>query len=688
MAYAAESREVSDEDEKLAADWQKRIEAALSARKDDVKAFERNRKLLRGIDPDSGNRMRTNLHFANLAAMRPQVYAKDPEFACSPTRAVPEASMPAARALADTAEVVVSELLVKRAKLKKRAKRMLTGAYACSISWLKVTWQEDRKKDALVLDQLKDAQDNLERLQHLSQQAEEAGSDNELKRAELQETIKGLEAKPEIVVNRGVTADVVMPDDMLVLDASVREITDYERADALAHRVWMTREQHCQRFGFDPKKGRVYREGQGGAMTEQKGVEADKQKDLLAVWEAWDQASGRVYTVTEGEEGFTRPPYSPDWTGKRWYPFFLLCFNEVDACYLPLSDVYLTEAVVKEYNKARDDFEKDRRDSRPVNIARKGGALTPDDVQRIRNRDGMDVILIEGVGGRPISDDLFMGQLGQINPANYDTAPARQDMEMLSGGGDNARGSVMKAKTATEAEILAQGLRGRSAERTDAIEDMLTEAGNFVLEIALRKLTPDEVKEIAGQDAVWPQISSPEDVFKQITLSVRGGSTGKPDRLQEQDRWTNLLPVIKEAMKEVAALRAAGRNAEAEAVVELVRETLRRFDERIDLQRFMPEPAEGEEPGQQQIPPELMQKLQELEAQVAELTQALQDKQAEIAGRVREAEIGAAADVQIARDTAAIKKQSDVEVAQINAMADALEPPEPEGDAGMGYPPS
>ena len=48
---------------------------------------------------------------------------------------------------------------------------------------------------------------------------------------------------------------------------------------------------------------------------------------------------------------------------------------------------------------------------------------------------------------------MWSGQLAQIRPENYNTQPARSDMEMLIGGGDAARGSVLQAKTATEAEI-------------------------------------------------------------------------------------------------------------------------------------------------------------------------------------------------------------------------------------------
>jgi hypothetical protein len=96
-----------------------------------------------------------------------------------------------------------------------------------------------------------------------------------------------------------------------------------------------------------------------------------------------------------------------------------------------------------------------------------------------------------------------------------------------------------------------------------------------------------------------------------VTLDVRGGSTGKPDRLQDQDRWTKLLPVIEKTIEQVSELRAKGQNELAGALVELTRETLRRFDERLDIEQFLP-PKDAK-----QVDPALAQENQQLKQQGA-----------------------------------------------------------------------
>lgn len=682
-------RVVGEQDKALARDWLNRIEAAQATdqQKKAVKEFEDNRKWLRGVDPATGTRLRVNLHFANLAAMRPQVYAKDPEFSVTPTAAVPLDRLPLMKQFGETAETVLNHYLVKGAKLKKRAKRILTSGYTNGVGWWKLTWQEDRREDPVMVTPIKDSQDNLDQLALQRRQMDDAQApgDPDLKAARVRETLAGLDTQAEVAVARGLVLDFVMPEDMLILDPSVLEIADYDRAEALAHGVWMMRDAFEKRFGYSPKKGRVYSEAKQGQASTTGTPNSDSRAQLLRVWEIWDQTSNRVHTVCEGDEGFCRASYSPDWTGKRWICFFLLCFNDVDGGFYPPSDIHLTTEVVREYNRTRDDFERDRRNSLPLNVVRKGGAMTPDDVARIANRQGSDVVMVEGGSGRPLSEDIWSGQLAQIRPENYDTSAPRQDMEMLVGGGDAARGAVLKAKTATEAEILSQGLRGRSAERTDAIEDLLTEVGTYALEMCLRKLAPADVQEVAGPQAQWPAWTA-DQVFKQVSLGVRGGSTGKPDRLQEQDRWTKLLPVIKEAMAQVAELRAAGQTDMANAVVELVRETLRRFDERVDIEQFLPPPQEDEqgEDGAVEITPEQMEQakamVEELQGKLAECEQALQDKTADREAEIVRAQINAAADIEKADKVARIDAAAKVQVARITAAT----PPLPAVDEPQG----
>jgi hypothetical protein len=638
---SAADREIPADEKALVKNWNERLEGGLKRVEKIFKQFERNRKLLAGKPTGEGEdakKVRANLHYANMAAMLPQVYAKDPEFAVQPSYGVDPQQAELIKAFSTTSEKVLTKLVVKDARLKRASKKMLRSAFATSIGWWKASWQEERKKDPLILQRLDDTQDNIERIKALLQQSNDQAmqSQHELKIAELHEAVKGLEIQQEVTVARGMVLDFVMAEDVIVLDDSVRSITDYLMASAMAHRVWFTEEAYQTRFGYKPKKAKSYTEKNG---TIEKGAD-EKRTNLYCVWEIWDKSANRIYLVCEGEEGFSEPPKSPDWTGKRWYPFFGSAFNEIDGAFYPLSDVELTEKLVEEYNQNREDFVRDRKAALPLNVVREGGSLKDEDIKAIKNRQGGDIIVISGVGNNPLQNDIFSGSLAQIKAENYDTAPARQDMEQILGGGDTARGSVMKAKTATEAEILSQGLRGRSAERQDTMEDVLNELGPYALEMFLRKLTEQEVKSIAGPEAVWPKLSI-DEVFNLVTVEVRGGSTGKPDRLQEQDRWTKLLPVIEKTMQTVSDLREKGQDQLADATVALARETLRRFDERLDIDQFLPPAPKG-----QDDPALLKQQLFQMKAQLEEMTKIAKDAQEQ----VEKGYVSAAASIATSKD--------------------------------------
>ncbi len=668
---ASGNRQAPDGDKKLAKEWLDRIQAGLKRVKDKFESFETDRALLAGkVQKGAKETVRANLHFANMMAMLPQVYAKDPEFAVKPTEAVGKDRIEAVKKFAATAEILLKTKLVKGGRLKARSKSLLRSGYSTSVGWLKVSWQETKAEDPLIANRLKDTQDNTDHVQRLLDEVSDPkfATQRETKLAELRQALEGMKTPQEVTVARGLALDFVMSEDIVILDASVRAVSDYTRAAAIAHRVWMTPEQYKETFHYDAKKGKSYSEQSGGAMAES----TDKTATLLCVWEIWSQADNRVFHVCEGEDGFCRPPDSPDWTGKRWYPFFLLAWNEIDGAFYPLSDIDMTDKLVKEYNEQREDFVRDRRECLPITLIRKGGSLTETDVTNVTNAKGGDKILLEGVGGQPISNDVWNGQMGTLDPKNYDTTATRYDMERILGGSDTTTGSITKAKTLGEAQMLSAAVQSRNGDRRDTLEDLLNELGPYCVEVMLRKYSEAEVKKIAGPDAAWPSMAL-DEIFDLVSIEVRGGSTGKPDKGLEQEIWTKLLPIITEAVEKVAELRAQGQEPLAQAVIELTRETLRRFDERIDIEQFLPKAPEG-----QDDPMVLKQQVVQMGQQLKDMEAKLQDA----LDKVEKGYISAAASISTSANPAAASvtftNLMQMPMPDIQAILAQMEPMEPQ----------
>lgn len=637
--YADMKRVVPDGETARAKTFLDQLDAHYQDNIERFKEWERNRKYWRGTMHKDGaaGLVRTNVIFSTMSAILPQIYAKAPDISVSPAPSIAESpEFGKIKKFAETMEGVLHAKYVREGGLKRRGKEAVRATMATGLAWAKIVFRENVERDPIVEQQLNDIQDNLKHIQMLRRRLRntESIADNEKTQEELRQSIKGLTERVEVVKSRGIIIDRPLSEDVAVLDASLHSFDSYVQSPAIAQRIWFDEDKFEQTFGFKPEGATQYdapRRDESGATKK-----ADQKKKWYCVFEVWSKDDNTVYTLCKGIKQYIREPYRPHCLGERWYPFFALGFNLVDGEFYPMSDVELLIELQDEYNTTRTNFADHRKESLPVRIVRAGGGLSPEDLERIQKRKINDIVVIQGAAGKPLQEDLFQYDNIPIDPAVYDTQQIRSDIDLVSGATDAARGAVVKAKTATEAEILQQGLSSRTAERQDAIEDWIGEQAIYVAEMLLQKLPQEEVQQIAGPDSVWPSLSK-EQVFSMIQIEVRAGSTGKPNAARDQERWLKLMPIIQDAMLKVAELRAQGQNDMADAVIELVRETLHRFDERIDLSEFIP-PAFSEddpmamldklEPEQrsavQQIMQQGMQQLQMLQQQNQELQQQLQ----------------------------------------------------------------
>jgi hypothetical protein len=243
----------------------------------------------------------------------------------------------------------------------------------------------------------------------------------------------------------------------------------------------------------------------------------------------------------------------------------------------------------------------------------------------------------------------------------------RNDMDLMVGLSDASRSNLIKPKTATEAELMQEALQNRVAERRDTNEDLMSEMASAALEIMLQDLTKAEMQQIAGQDAEWPEApQTVEQVFRQVVVRVRAGSTGKPNQAKEREQWGQLLPQIAEAMKQVSELRASGNYEMADAVVSLLRETLRRFDEHLDLDAIIP-PVQKDENGKPVAQQQAAMELVKVKEQMQQLQEALAKCQQEL----QQAKAGEQAKLaQIEADKQAKVAQAGVDQVRETAIAD------------------
>lgn len=618
--------------------WMNRVKASETHWSRFHKRVAHNRKVVRGIDdkaePDTAayNKDRANLIASTISVVLSKVYAKNPEMSGEPTNK----SRPL-RLFADTVSTVTQTML-EDAKLKQKAKRAVKAAMTCSFGIVKVQWQRDMKVDPVIKQRIEDTQDNLAHIEALLAEIEdpEQRGDQESKKRELEQAIAGLEAQREVVAAEGMTMDMVRTERLLP-DPAVEDIWDYAYGDWLIEKIPMRK---SKAKGLFPDvadlidKATTFKVGKD--MTDdapRRGMYAGAtlvaggDDPMVMVYEAWSKTDNTIYTMIAGiESKFARVPYNPDRLGERWYPYFLLPFQSVDGEFVAQSMVDVLEKLQEEHNETRDKFAEVRKNIRPHYII---GADVPDKAITKRVHPEIGEFVSIDTGGAPLNSQVEVAVQLPIDPAVYDTSPIRNDWEMVSGLQDAARSVVVQAKTATEAAISDQSLAARVAEFRDQIEDWLTEIAQFASEVCLLSMTPPMVETIMGPQPTppeqpnpimtamgvpqppaeppapptyeWPEQRTPDTVFNLINMKIRAGSTAAPNKLQAQETWTRALPLIREMVMVIRQIDQMGGDSEPER--ELVRETAARFDETIDVDRFLPpKPTAPAMPAQPQIP--------------------------------------------------------------------------------------
>ena len=595
-----ESREVSSpSDEALAEKFNKQIDRALKDKKDVFEKYKTWRDAIKcGKEWRKEHEGDVNpfFIFSTLSALLPNIYAKNPEIEIAPEKqAGASSNYSLLRSMAETAEALLSKEFVG-STLKDVMKSNVMSALTTGVGWVKLSLQEEYGKDPVLLGRLRDAQDNLAALDSLRREVADDPNDD-AKKAELRAQIESIElslsGQGEVVLQKGLVIDRIPSEDILIIDPTLIDLSNYRRAKTIAQRVWMTKSDYGKTFGHDVPDGaatfnnRLMIDEPTDAQNKYKQDESE-QESLVQVWELWDADSQTVYTFAKGSKKWAREPYSPDWVGERWYPFFCLWFNEVDGSLDPISDVETQYELQVEYAALRTKIKKARDRQKTTLVARKGGEMEKSDYNRIEASDGLDLVFIGGNPNIPITQDIQQAPSPNLNLSLFDPEMIMRDSEMALRSGDAARGYINKAKTATEAEIMNMGLQSFTAERQDSLEDLIREMATFALEVMLLTYTHDEVKQVVGEHAVWQQMPI-DKAFKYLNLTVRAGSMSKPNKFKDREQWMQLLPVLQQGVQQIAQFRAQNQTSMADAAKRLLEETLLRCDERIDLDALIPE---------------------------------------------------------------------------------------------------
>lgn len=549
--------------------------------------------------------VRANLIHGTISAVLPNVYARNPEISTTPAHTGADLKL-----FCRTLEAVTNRAL-ENAQLKNRAKSSVRAALTCSFGILKVMYQRDPVKDGYIQSRINDAQENLLAIEELARdiQDDDQRPHHDAKRAELEQLIKSLQEQSEVQSAEGLVIDRVLTENLLI-DPSICEFWDYTDADWMCQVIPMKRAQAEALYKKNLANAKIYQPGRGEPSHKKARRLASMHLEAInspviddqqiAVLEIWDRTTQRVYTMVEGSTEWLREPYSPPRAGERWYPFFLLPYQVVDGQFVGPSLVDLTERLQDEHNEARDRFNQHRDLCIPGWVA--SADINEKTIKKHADSRFGEITIVD-TEGKPLNQVIIPRGHPKIDPIVYDTSAVRYDWEQVTGLQDAARSTVVRPKTATEANILQRALSGRVFEFKDQIEDWLQEIAQYSAQVLLQELTAEQVERYMGAPITkttmvdgkltmvkektydWPTLTK-DRIFDMVDLRIRAGTTGAPDGIEEKEGWLKVLPMIANLSTQIQNLQARGMDYEH--IRNLLRETLLRYDDRIDSNLFIP----------------------------------------------------------------------------------------------------
>lgn len=522
---------------------------------------------------------------------------------------------------AETAQIVVSKSW-KRAGLKRVMKRVLRSSLSVGPGWFKAYVYSEQGRNPIVEKELKDARDNLERIEKLENDLTgmvDSDDPPELTAEALKLQIAGLQKRIELLVKRGLCIDFIRAEDIQV-SLDVPTLADYRDADWISHDLYIEKDTAKSRFPrlTDEEIGRaaeyVQREnqktaqpidgyvspeiavpegtyvratdnvGQGSGTT---GAGKDGSVKFVKVVELWDHRDMNIKTFIDGVDKWAVEPYPPEHASSRFYSFFQLALFEVDGSRHPQSLVDRTWKLQDEYSSRRSSGRKTRERSIPGTVFN-SGEMSVEEVTKLEKSVEQEYVGVRmTTPGVDINKVMGPKPIPNIDPAIFDTRDILYDFNVVTGAQEAITSGESNANTATEADIQQSGFASRTGADRDVEEELLTEFAQYTLEIAVQGLTAKDVQKMAGPFAFWPEGMDVEDILTLVEVEVEAGTTGKPRAQADKEAWATLLPLILEMIPQIRLAESMGDTGLSETLKNILRETLKRLDDRMTLESIL-----------------------------------------------------------------------------------------------------
>lgn len=435
------------------------------------------------------------------------------------------------------------------ANFKKLMKQAVRRAKVVGTAYLWLDYQRLYASRPDLDARITDAADKIARIERQMAEAQDGTiEDGTAELAELQASLADLQAQQQVIAREGPIRDFPRVTE-IILDPAVKQINGLTGCNWIARESHLTCAEVKQAFkvdigdNFTPYResadGKPNRDSVGGERAR-----TGDEKSKACVWRVYDKATQMTFVVAEGYPDFIEPPAAPQVKLSRFWPLFVLTLNDVESekAVFPPGDVRMLKHPQQEYNRARQSLREHRIANRPGYVT-PTGRVTDEEEKKITGRQAHDVVHVSALAAGEKPGDLIAAlPMAPIDPALYDTQPMTQDI-LLSVGSQLANLGPTGGATATESSIAQQSSDTVESSNTDDIDMFLSELAAAQAEMLLLNLQPETAIKIAGPGAVWPSLDR-QTLAESVTLTVRAGSSGRPNAAAELAKLERAMPSI------------------------------------------------------------------------------------------------------------------------------------------------
>jgi hypothetical protein len=425
-------------------------------------------------------------------------------------------------------------------RFKIQAKQLVRRVLTCKVGFLKLGYQRIMEPTPEIDAKIKDTTDRLLHLQALAtNMADEIFTPESKEAEELKLNLAALQAQEKIIQQEGLVFSFPKPW-AVIIDPNCSQLKGFIGAAWVAEKYVFTPMQVQEIYNIDVGKNFTAYSRNGIKGGEKK---ADRDISHCAVYEVYDLTGGVSFTVIAGYEDFAKEPGEPDVFLEQFHPYFALSFNDTEdpESIYPPSDVELIRSMAMEYNRAREGLRTHRVANTPATVTAAGvfDQKTKDSLALHEPHEIIETTLSKN---DDINRLMVPKPVTPIQPELYGTEEIFLDIQRVVGAQSADFGGTAGA-SATEVSVADASRMSTLQSNVDDLDEFLTDAMRAAGQILFLEMGGDKAKEIAGPGAVWPEIDR-EEAAKELVLSVKAGSSGRPNKAARMAAIEKLGPLL------------------------------------------------------------------------------------------------------------------------------------------------